>query len=191
MTERNDGRDSQPNDWSSGDAPPPETQSSLRGDEPKPVPPHEPDATQAPGPQGPREPQGGEWDAGHTVETEPGHRGHDARTWKEGLGEPDTYEESLDRPVDEPPAHQRNTKPKLDNSDIFAIILSAFFPGVGQMMNGQQTKGIVVLLVAIVTGCGVGLLSIASALDTYCLVMAQKRRAVDEWEFFPDIRQWF
>lgn len=191
MTERNDERNLRPNDWSSGDAPPPETQNSLRGDQPKPVPSRDLDYPSDEGPQGPREPQGGEWSGGHTVETEPGHRGHDARTWSEGLGEPDRYEDSLDRSTDGSPAHQRHSKPKLDNSDIFAIILSGFFPGVGQMMNGQQTKGIVVLLVAIVTGCGAGLLSLASALDTYCLVMANKRRAVDEWEFFPDLRQWF
>jgi hypothetical protein len=59
------------------------------------------------------------------------------------------------------------------------------------MMLGQQTKGIVVLLVAIVTGCGLGLISLASALDTYCLAIATKKREVDEWEFFPDIREAF
>ncbi len=190
MSERNDGRESRPNDWSQDDQPPPETQSSLRGDDPKPVPPHEPSDWQGEGPQGPTESQGGEWDAGHTLESEPDRRGHDVRTWNEGLGERG-YEETFESELDQPPAHRRNTRPKLDNSDIFAIILSTFFPGVGQMMNGQQTKGIVVLLVAIFTGCGVGLLSIASALDTYCLVLAKKRREVDEWEFFPDIKQWF
>lgn len=190
MSERNEERPDRPSSWSSNDSPPPDLQNSLRGDQPRPVPPKDPDYDIGEGPQGPREPQAGEWSAGHTVETEPGHLGHDARTWKEGLGEREE-EEVYGTPSHQPPARRHSTKPQLDKSDIFAIILSAFFPGVGQMMHGQQAKGVVVLMVAIFTGCGVGLLSLASALDTYCLVMAEKQREVGDWEFFPDIRKWF
>jgi len=196
MTNRNEEPGSRPNerpdDWSrdANSGPPPDIQSSERGDIPKPVPPHEPEDWQAPGPQGPRESQGGEWDAGHTIEDEPGVRHPKAKTWQEGMGE--AGEQRLDEPaMDQPPVRREQRRPKLDNSDIFAIVLSVIFPGVGQMMLGQQTKGIVVLLVAIVTGCGFGLISLASALDTYCVAIASKKGEVDEWEFFPDIREIF
>jgi TM2 domain-containing membrane protein YozV len=196
MTNRNDEPGSRPNeesnDWSQqpDSGAPPEIQNSERGDIPKPVPPNEPEDWQAPGPQGPRESQGGEWDAGHTIEDEPGMEHPRAKTWQEGMGE--EGEQRMQEPaMDQPPARRERKQPKLDNSDIFAIILSAIFPGVGQMMLGQQTKGIVVLLVAIVTGCGLGLLSLASALDTYCVAIATKKREVDEWEFFPGVREIF
>lgn len=74
----------------------------------------------------------------------------------------------------------------LETSEILAIVVTFFIPGVGQMMLGQTVKGLVILGAAIFTGCGLGLVSIASVLDAYLVVMAKKRREVGEWEFFPD-----
>ena len=101
---------------------------------------------------------------------------------------PDPFQ---DRQYDQPPVHQPNTTPTLDTNDIIAIILAWFLPGVGQMMLGQTTKGIVVLLVSIFTCYGGGLLSIASVIDAICLAKARKYRPIDEWEFFPDIKDAF
>lgn len=79
------------------------------------------------------------------------------------------------------------TSTPLEGNDIVAIVLSLFLPGVGHMILGQTTKGIVVLLVSVLT-CGLGgLLLAAVALDAYAVATAKKRRAVGEWEFFPDL----
>jgi TM2 domain-containing membrane protein YozV len=129
---------------------------------------------------------------------EPGSRSNDWSTDPES-GPPSDGQNAVrgDTPkmveptTDQPLARHPTSRTKLDNSDIFKIILSAIFPGVGQMMLGQQTKGIVVLMVAIVTGCGFGLVSLASALDTYCVAITTRKRQVDEWEFFPDIGELF
>lgn len=93
--------------------------------------------------------------------------------------------------ADKPPATRPGSTPKLDNNDILAIVLSIFFPGVGQMMMGQTTKGIVILVVTVFTCAVGGLLSIAAALDAYCVAMAKKKRPIGEWEFFPDINDIF
>lgn len=92
--------------------------------------------------------------------------------------------------MQQPPGNQlQSTKPKLDNDDIVPLILSAFFPGVGHMMLGQTTKGIVVLLAAIFT-CGFGgLLNLAVILDCYLVAMTRKYRQLDDWEFFPDMNK--
>lgn len=102
--------------------------------------------------------------------------------------QPDPFQ---DRPYDQPPVHQPRTSAPMDSNDIIAVILSWFFPGVGQIMLGQKTKGIVVLLVSILTCYGGGLLAIASVIDAYCLAKARKYRAIDDWEFFPDIKSAF
>ncbi len=75
----------------------------------------------------------------------------------------------------------------LDNNDIIAIILSALFPGAGQIMLGQTTKGIVILAVSLVSCCIGGLFNVAAAIDAYAVANAKKKRAVGEWEFFPDL----
>ncbi len=169
---------SRPNDWAespqSND--PPDGQEPPRADQPQPVPPHEPEAAQPPGAQGARQPQGGESSAGYAVPLERG-------------GMEDAHGDQL--PGDQPPAVRPGAKPKPDSNDILAVILSIFFPGVGQMMLGQTTKGVVVLLVTVFTCAVGGLLSIAAALDTYCVAMAKKKRPVDDWEFFPDINDIF
>jgi len=87
-----------------------------------------------------------------------------------------------------PGTNMKPAKPKLENEDIIAIILSAFLPGVGHMMLGQTTKGIVILLVNLVTCWGLGLLWIAVTIDAYLVAMARKVRTLDDWEFFPDYK---
>ncbi len=154
-------------------------------------PPHEPDDSQAPGPQGARQPQGGEWSGGHAHNPDPQQQQPGQQAWGEGPGHPQGGQ------VDQPPVHQP-PRPgsgtggsKLENNDIIAIVLSVFFPGVGQMMLGQTTKGIVILAVSFFTCAAGGLLSIGAALDAYCVAMARKKRPVDDWEFFPDLGELF
>lgn len=75
----------------------------------------------------------------------------------------------------------------LTTDDIVAIVLSAIFPGAGQIMLGQTTKGIVILAVSFVSFCICGIFNVAAAIDAYAVAMAKKKRAVGEWEFFPDL----
>lgn len=87
-----------------------------------------------------------------------------------------------------PMVHQ--PKPKLDNNDIAAIILSLFLPGIGQLMLGQTTKGIVLLAVTLFTCWGLGFLPILTAIDAYFVAMASKDRPLGDWEFFPDYKKY-
>lgn len=89
----------------------------------------------------------------------------------------------------QPPNQLKRTKPKLENNDIVAMVVSLFLPGVGHMMLGQTTKGIVVLIGSFVTCYGGGLVWIAVLLDCYLVAMTKKYREVGEWEFFPDANQ--
>lgn len=83
------------------------------------------------------------------------------------------------------PPHHMTTANQPDSNDIIAIILSVFLPGVGHIMLGQVTKGIVILVATFVT-CGLGyIFSVIVALDAYMVAMARKNRPVDDWEFFP------
>ncbi|RAL20773.1 hypothetical protein DL240_15775 [Lujinxingia litoralis] len=79
----------------------------------------------------------------------------------------------------------------LSNDQIIALVLSFFIPGVGQIMQGQTAKGLVILAAAIVTGCAGGLISIASVIDAYLLIKAKEKRVVGDWEFFPDFNETF
>ena len=73
----------------------------------------------------------------------------------------------------------------LDNNDIVALIVSAFFPGAGHMMLGQTTKGIAILAATYLT-CGLGYLAFAFVvIDAYFLALARKKRQVGDWEFLP------
>lgn len=94
-------------------------------------------------------------------------------------------------PDHRPPVHQPAPKSKLESHDIISMILAFLFPGIGQLMLGQTAKGLVLFALAVVTCSGGGLISIASALDTYCVLMAKKRRPVGDWEFFPDFSEAF
>ena len=74
----------------------------------------------------------------------------------------------------------------LSGTAIVAFVLSIFFPGVGHMMVGQVLKGIVILLVVIVT-CGVGyMVALLIAADVMCVAQARRFRPVGPWEFFPE-----
>lgn len=85
----------------------------------------------------------------------------------------------------------QTTKPKLDNNDIIAIVINAFLPGVGQMMLGQTTKGIVILAISFFTCGGAGLLWVAVLIDAYLVAMTRKYRQLDDFEIFPDMNKHF
>ena len=85
----------------------------------------------------------------------------------------------------QPNYHMQRTNTELDGTDIGAIIISAFFPGVGHMLLGQVTKGIVILALTYLT-CGLGYIAAALiCIDAYMVAKARKTRPVDEWEFLP------
>lgn len=71
-----------------------------------------------------------------------------------------------------------------------ACVLSIFFPGVGQMINGQIVKGAVILGVDIVLGpltCGVVALAAAvvAAIDAYkCTKALEEGITLRKWSFF-------
>jgi TM2 domain-containing membrane protein YozV len=74
----------------------------------------------------------------------------------------------------------------LETSDIVAIVLSIFLPGVGHILLGQKTKGLAILA-AVILSCGVGyLVSAIVAIDAYLVARVQKERAVGEWEILPE-----
>ena len=85
------------------------------------------------------------------------------------------------------PQNQLAPQNDLTNDDIIAIVVSLFLPGVGQIMLGQTTKGIVLLVsFFLLSFCFIGLVIWPIALvDTYMLIKARKTRPVDDWEFFP------
>ncbi len=71
-----------------------------------------------------------------------------------------------------------------------ACVLSIFFPGVGQMINGQVVKGIVLLVAAYVIGpftCGVVTLAacIVAGIDAYkCAKALEDGITLRKWSFF-------
>lgn len=106
-----------------------------------------------------------------------------------GQGHPGEFGQQ--QQYDQPPVAQPNANDSLEQNDIIAIALAWFFPGVGQIMLGQKTKGIVILVVSLLTCYLGGILGFASVLDAFCLAKARKKRPVDEWEFFPDLNDAF
>ena len=84
-----------------------------------------------------------------------------------------------------------SSKPQLTNDDIVALVLSAFFPGVGHMILGQSMKGIAILVVSIFTCGGLGIGWILVLVDAYLVAMTRKYRPLGDWEFFPDSKQHF
>lgn len=78
----------------------------------------------------------------------------------------------------------------LSQEEIIAVI-AALIPGLGQLLLGQTVKGLVILGIALLSCAGMGLLSVASVLDAYLVARAKHRRAVGEWEFFPDFQEAF
>ncbi|MGM0554781.1 MAG: hypothetical protein ACQEVA_00195 [Myxococcota bacterium] len=165
------------------------------GDQSKPQPTGEPSSQQTPGPQGAQQPAGGEWSGGHANNPNPPTSTADQQNegWGQGQAQPNA---NLNNPQggqmqQQPPSQAPQSGSDLNNNDIIAIILAFFLPGVGQMMLGQKTKGIVLLGVYIVTCFGLGLLPWASVIDAYLAAKTAKYRALDEWEFFPDMNQHF
>jgi hypothetical protein len=68
---------------------------------------------------------------------------------------------------------------------ILYAVASFFVPGLGQMLNGQVVKGFVVLGAAVLTCCGLGLVSVAAAVDAFMIAERRRRgEPVDEWQFF-------
>jgi hypothetical protein len=66
-----------------------------------------------------------------------------------------------------------------------AALLSFLLPGVGQLYAGQTKKGAVLLLVAVGTCFGGGLLNFVAALDAFLIAQRKERgEAVGDWQFF-------
>ena len=83
-------------------------------------------------------------------------------------------------------AEQSGPLANLETNDIIAIVLSVILPGVGHLMLGQKTKGLVILG-AVIISCGVGyIVSLLIAADALCVARVAKEREVGEWEFFPE-----
>jgi TM2 domain-containing membrane protein YozV len=91
----------------------------------------------------------------------------------------------------QPPPPQGSAGANLEQSDIIAIILSVFIPGLGHILLGQKSKGILFLALMIFTCYGFGLLWIVAAVDSFLVARARKYRALGDWEFFPDYKQAF
>ena len=80
---------------------------------------------------------------------------------------------------------------ELESEDIIAMVITFFIPGIGQLLLGQQVKGLVILGLALFTCSGFGLIAVASLVDTYLVAKARKNREVGDWEFFPDFNEAF
>ena len=68
---------------------------------------------------------------------------------------------------------------------VLAALMSLVLPGVGQIYAGQALKGGVILVAAIFTCMGGGLLNVIAAIDAY--LISQRRAAgepVGDWKFF-------
>ncbi len=112
----------------------------------------------------------------------------EGESWDTPLHEPPVQDEALVEYEGDVPAKKEGGK--LEGEEFIPVVL-ALIPGVGQMMLGQTVKGLVMLGLAIFT-CGFGgILAVASVLDAFLVATAQKRREVDEWEFFPDFKETF
>ena len=114
-----------------------------------------------------------------------------------------SLEEFMAAPREEPPAPQARDGQTSESGDlaiqpkeelgepgqgpnpILAAVLSAFFPGVGQMMAGQGAKGFVILIVALFT-CGLfGILNMVAAIDAYLIADKKNQgKTIGDWDFF-------
>ncbi len=74
----------------------------------------------------------------------------------------------------------------LDTHDVVAIVLSVILPGLGHLMLGQKTKGLVIFA-AVIASCGVGyVVSVLIAVDAYLVARVRKHRPAGEFECFPE-----
>lgn len=84
-----------------------------------------------------------------------------------------------------------STPPK---DPILVLVLNLLLAGVGSIILGQTTKGIVAIVVAIVIavptcGTGFGIVSILMAIDGYLQAQQlQQGHPVGQWTFFNDHR---
>ncbi|MBK7584862.1 MAG: hypothetical protein IPI67_32315 [Myxococcales bacterium] len=75
---------------------------------------------------------------------------------------------------------------ELDATDFFAIVLSVLAPGLGHVVLGQVAKGLVIMAL-VIASCGVGyIVSAIVALDAFMVAKARRRRAIGDWELFPE-----
>lgn len=85
-------------------------------------------------------------------------------------------------------------QPTQPPKDPVLILLMSLVAGIGYLMIGQKTKGIVAIVLWVVggvltCGSGAGLLSIVYAVDGYLQAkQLQAGFAVGEWTFFNDHR---
>ena len=78
--------------------------------------------------------------------------------------------------------------PRLDGTDVLAVVLSVLAPGLGHVVVGQVAKGLVIMTL-VIASCGIGYVASAFiALDTYMVARAKRVREVGDWEIFPDYR---
>lgn len=168
------------------------------GNQPQPQPTGEPSAQDTPGPQGPQQPSGGEWSGGHANNPNPptSTANQQNEGWGQGQAQPNANEgwgnQQGGQMQQQPPSQApQGSVDGLDNNDIIAILAAFFLPGLGQLILGQKTKGIVMIAITIVTCYLGGLVSLASAVDAYLAAKTKKYRQLDEWEFFPDMNRHF
>jgi TM2 domain-containing membrane protein YozV len=75
---------------------------------------------------------------------------------------------------------------ELDGTDLLAILVSVFAPGLGHVILGQVAKGLLIMAL-VIASCGVGyIVSALVAFDAFLLAKARRRRTVGEWETFPE-----
>lgn len=146
----------------------------------------------SPGVQGQPQQGGGQWGGGQagnqqTATPNQPNQGQAQPNANAGFGNQQQGGQMQAQPPSQAP--QSGGADDLTTNDIIAIVLSFFFPGVGHMMLGQTTKGIVMLAVFVFTCGGLGLLPFASIFDAFLLAKTVKYRAVDDWEFFPDMNE--
>jgi hypothetical protein len=81
--------------------------------------------------------------------------------------------------------------PELEFTDFVAVVLSIFAPGLGHVILGQVMKGVVIMVLTILS-CGVGyIVSALIALDAFMVARARHTRPVGDWEIFPEYRAVF
>lgn len=148
------------------------------------APPPQPGTPQQPGPPRPQHEAEPSWQQPGQQSGAPGVQGGPDDAW----GEP---EQQWEKAPQNDMVHQGPGpgSGKLENNDIIALIASFLLPGVGHLMLGQTTRGLVILAGILFT-CGAGyIVSLLVVADCYFVAMTQKYREVGDWEFFPDYNE--
>ena len=78
------------------------------------------------------------------------------------------------------------TRDGLETNELVAILVSIPLPGIGHVLLGQRTKGIVIFVSLFVTLGLLYLVALGVAFDAFLVVRASRKREVGKWEFFPD-----